>query len=154
MHNFLLVFHSLWRWLVLFSLIIAICKSFVGWRNKSEFTKIDNLIRHNTATIAHVQLLLGIWLYFVSPIVAYFLANFKTAIHLREIRFFGMEHISVMITAIVMLTIGSIKAKRKVDGQSKFKTIFIWFGIAFLLILSSIPWAFSPLISRPYFRWF
>lgn len=73
---------------------------------------------------------------------------------MRQIRFFGMEHITMMMIAITLITIGSAKAKRKTTDEAKFKTMAIWFSIALLLILSSIPWSFSPLTSRPLFRSF
>ena len=150
----LLAIHSLVRWLVLASLIFAIYRTYFGWKHHKKFTKLDDQIRHITATIAQVQLLLGLWLYAISPIVAFFLANFKEAIHLRQVRFFGMEHITVMLSAVIVISIGSIKAKRKTTDNEKFRTIYVWFGIGLLLILSSIPWSFSPLISRPLFRAF
>ncbi|MFN8284236.1 MAG: hypothetical protein U0U67_13540 [Chitinophagales bacterium] len=121
---------------------------------KKPFTAFDNRVRHTTATIAHIQLIIGLWLYGISPVVRYFLANFKEAIHQREIRFFGMEHITVMLVAMVVITIGSAMAKRKPTDLQKFKTMAIWFTFGLLLILSSVPWKFSPLISRPYFRAF
>jgi hypothetical protein len=148
----LLALHSLIRWLVLISLLFSIFRAYRGWLLNKPFSKFDNTVRYTTATIAHIQLIIGLWLYFISPIVHYFLHHFKTAVHERQIRFFGMEHITVMLISIVLITIGSAKAKRKTTDKEKFKTIAIWFSIALLLILSSIPWAFSPLISRPYFR--
>ncbi len=154
MYITLLALHSLTRWLVLVSLLYAIINSYRGWLFNKTWLKSDDIIRHTTATIAHIQLLLGIGLYFVSPIVNYFLHNFGTAVHERVIRFFGMEHITMMLVAITLITIGSVKAKRKTTDRDKFKTMAIWFTIALLIILSSIPWSFSPLISRPNFRWF
>jgi hypothetical protein len=154
MYLTLLTIHSLFRWLVVISLLYAICRSYIGWRFDRGFSKFDNVIRHTTATIAHIQLILGVWLYFVSPVVDYFLHNFKDAVHLREIRFFGMEHSLMMFTAVVIITIGSAKAKRKPTDKEKFKTMAIWFAIALFIILLNIPWKFSPLISRPYFRTF
>jgi hypothetical protein len=74
--------------------------------------------------------------------------------HERQIRFFGMEHITVMILAIVLIIIGSIKTKLQMDDTVKFKTMIIWYSVALLAILTSIPWSFSPLISRPNFRFF
>jgi hypothetical protein len=152
MYTTLLALHSLTRWLVLGSLVFAICWAYRGWLLKKRYLKFDNAVRHTTATVAHVQLVLGVWLYFISPIVAYFLHNFSTAVHERAIRFFGMEHITMMLTGITVITIGSAKAKRKPTDQEKFKTIAIWFTVALLIILSSVPWSFSPLISRPNFR--
>ncbi|HEY0244015.1 MAG TPA: hypothetical protein VGC01_00500 [Mucilaginibacter sp.] len=63
-----------------------------------------------------------------------------------------MEHIIMMLTAIIIITIGSAKAKRKPSAKEKFKTMAIWYTVALLIILSSVPWSFSPLISRPNFR--
>ncbi|MGC4022034.1 MAG: hypothetical protein QM734_08865 [Cyclobacteriaceae bacterium] len=118
----------------------------------SSFSKTDDRIRMITATIAHIQFSLGLWLYFVSPVVDYFLKNFNAAIHMREIRFFGMEHITTMTIAVVILTIGSIKIRRATDDQKKFKTMLIWFSIALAIIFLSIPWSFSPFTSRPLYR--
>jgi len=66
-----------------------------------------------TVIIAYIQLVEGPWLYFTSPIIHYFFHHFKEAITQNEIRFFGMEHSLVMITAIVIIVIGAAKTKRK-----------------------------------------
>lgn len=71
---------------------------------------------------------------------------------MREIRFFGMEHVFMMLAAIIIMTIGSVKVKRQPTDQLKFKTQLIWFSIGLLIIFTSIPWAFSPLIHRPWIR--
>jgi len=81
-----------------------------------------------------------------------FLHHFAEAVHIWEIRFFGIEHSSTMLIAILLITIGSALAKRKPTDREKFKIIAIWFSIALLLILAAIPWEFSPLVSRPYLR--
>ncbi len=148
----LLSLHSLVRWFVLASLVFAIFRAFRGWRGQRAFTKFDDSVRHWTATIAHIQITLGIWLYCISPIIAYFFADFKTAVKNRDVRFFGMEHSLMMLVAIVLITVGSMKAKRQNDDHQKFRTMLIWFGIALLVILSSVPWSFSPLVSRPLWR--
>lgn len=152
MYSTILALHSLVRWFVLVSLLFAIFRAFSGWFSSRKFSRLDNTIRHWTATIAHIQLVFGLVLYFISPIVNYFLHNFSDAVHRREIRFFGMEHSLMMMTAVVVITIGSAKAKRKQTDIEKFKTMALWYGIGLLIILSSIPWAFSPLTSRPSFR--
>jgi hypothetical protein len=152
MYSLLLTIHSLVRWLVLVSLVYALYRAYRGWLGNHAFSQLDNTVRHTTATIAHVQLLLGLWLYLISPLVAYFLANFSTAVHERQVRFFGMEHSSMMLVAVILISIGSSLAKRKPTDQARFKTMAIWFTAGLVLILANIPWAFSPLVSRPYFR--
>lgn len=152
MYSFLLALHSLIRWLVLVSLLYSIFIAWRGWLFKKPFTKADELIRSVTTTIAHTQLVIGVWLYCISPVVSYFLHNFSTAVRERQIRFFGMEHITMMIIAVTVLTIGSSKARRAPDDQQKFKTMATWFTVALVIILTSIPWSFSPLTARPNFR--
>ncbi|MDD2266853.1 hypothetical protein [Sulfuricurvum sp.] len=154
MELILLTLHSWLRWLVLISLIYALYRAYKGWLKGSEFGIFEDRVRHNTTTIAHIQLIAGIWLYLISPITTFFFHHFADAVHVREIRFFGIEHSSTMLIAILLITIGSALAKRKSIDREKFKTIAIWFSIALLLILAAIPWEFSPLVSRPYLRIF
>jgi hypothetical protein len=154
MYNIVLSIHSFFRWLVLISLLYALYRSYTGWFTNSTFSKLDNFTRHTTATIAHIQLILGLSLYFISPLVSYFLHHYTEALHDREMRFFGMEHITMMLIAISIITIGSILAKRKQADKQKFKTMAVWYTIALLVILTSVPWPFSPIVSRPYFRMF
>lgn len=149
-----LTIHSLFRWLVLVSLLTSVGRAWYAYKRGFAFSSADNKLRHYTATICHIQLLLGFWLYFTSPVVSHFLNNFGEAVHQREMRFFGMEHITVMVIAILIITMGSMKAKRKKTDREKFGTMFKWYGIGLILILTSIPWSFSPLTSRPLFRLF
>jgi hypothetical protein len=152
MYATLLALHSLVRWFVLASLVLSVVIGYRGWLTNKPFTKLDGRARSITETFANIQLVIGVWLYFISPIVAYFFANFKDAVHQREIRFFGMEHVTMMLAAMVIIIIGSVKSSKKQIPKAKFKTMAIWFSIALFLILTSIPWQFSPLVSRPYFR--
>jgi hypothetical protein len=140
------------RWLVLISLVYAVYKAYTSYRSNAPFTKTDDAVRHWTATIAHVQLLLGIFVYTQSPIIKYFWGNFGEAIHQRDTSFFGLIHISLMVIAIVVLTIGSALAKRRHTDKEKFRTMFYWFLVALIIIFIAIPWPFSPLASRGYFR--
>jgi hypothetical protein len=97
-------------------------------------------------------LVLGLWLYFISPVISYFLHHFKAAVHQREVRFFGMEHSSMMLLAIIFITIGSAMVKRAKTDAAKFKTATIWHSLALVIIMLNVPWGFSPIVSRPYFR--
>ncbi len=154
MYPIVLTLHSVVRWLVLVSLLFAVYRGFRGWRSGSAFSAFDNSVRHWTATIAHIQLMLGLWLYFISPLTDYFLHHFREAVHERTLRFFGMEHSLMMFVAIVVITIGSAKARRKPTDNGKYKTMTLWYIVGLLLVLTSVPWAFSPLVSRPWIRWF
>ena len=150
MYLTLLTLHSLVRWAVLAGLLLGLFRAYRGWLGRRPFTPFDNTVRHTSATVAHVQLTLGYTLYFISPLVASF--------HLRDAEpepgtlFFGFQHVVLMTLAIVLLTIGSALAKRRASDAAKFRTMALWFTAALLLIFVAIPWPFSPLANRPYFR--
>lgn len=154
MYALFLPLHSLVRWFVLSALLTSVLVAIIGWRTNRSFGPAANRLRHITATIAHIQLLLGLSLYLISPLIRYFREHYASAIHEREIRFFGMEHSMMMTISVVLITVGSISVKRASGDQTKYKRMAIWFGLALILILSSIPWGFGPLISRPFFRHF
>ncbi|MXO05700.1 hypothetical protein [Flavobacterium sp. HBTb2-11-1] len=152
MHQSILICHSFMRWLVLASLIYSIYIACKGYSYKLPFTGKANLIRHWTATIAHIQLLFGILVYVQSPIVKYFWRNFKEGFQNKDTVFFGLIHIVLMLLAVVFITIGSALAKRRLSDEQKFKTMLVWFSIALIIIFIAIPWPFSPLSTRPYLR--
>ncbi len=154
MYSTLLVLHSLTRWFVLAFLLYSIYRAFIGFTQNKTFSKTDNAFRHWTATVAHIQLMIGIILYTRSPIVMHFWSNSKTALQNLDLTFYGLLHIVFMLTAIVVLTIGSALAKRKLTDKEKYKTMLVWFSIALIIIFIVIPWPFSPLSSRPNFRTF
>lgn len=152
MYQTLTFLHSTFRWLVLLSLISSLFIAYKGYFSNKKFSKTDDSVRHWTATIAHVQLILGITLYSQSPIVKYFWNNFSTAKESFDLLFFGLIHIFLMLFSIVLITIGSALTKRKTTDKEKFKTMLIWYTIALIIIFIAIPWPFSPFANRPYFR--
>jgi hypothetical protein len=152
MYSVLLFLHSIFRWLVLVSLVYSIYRAFRGYTLKLVFSKNDNAIRHWTATLAHIQLMIGMVLYFKSPLVQYFWSPAGKAAASKELTFFSLIHLALMLVSIILITIGSAKAKRQLQDQAAFKTIFLWYLVALIFIFIAIPWPFSPLADRPYFR--
>ena len=152
MYSTLLTLHSLFRWFVVISLCYAIYRAYRGYVNKSEFSSLDNKVRHWTATIAHIQLILGILVYIKSPIINYYFSDFKNLVSDWNLTFFGLIHFILMLSAVAIITVGSAKAKRKKTDPEKFKTILVTYAIALLIIFIAIPWPFSPLANRPYIR--
>lgn len=154
MYQTLIVLHSLVRWLVLATLVYALVNACIGYSRQRPFTKADDAIRHWTATMAHIQLILGATLYFNSPVIKAFYASGSASLQSVGSAFFGVIHVLLMFVAIILITIGSALAKRQTVDREKFRTVAVWFSIGLLLILLAIPWPFSPLANRPYFRSF
>lgn len=152
MYSTLIFLHSLTRWLVVISLMYAIYRAYTGLRFRKPFSKTDNAVRHWTATIVHIQLIIGILVYVQSPAVKYFWKHPAEALRSWDVTFYSLVHAMIMLLAIVIVTVGSAKAKRMETDSAKFKTMLLWFLFAFLLIFIVIPWPFSPFSNRPYFR--
>lgn len=152
MYSTLIIYHTYFRWLVLASLLYAIFISYKGYTTKKPFTKTDDMGRHWTATIAQIQLMIGMVLYFNNPMIKYFWTNLNEGIANMNVAFFSLIHITLMFTAIMLITFGSALSKRKPTDKEKFRTILVWFSIALFIIIIAIPWPFSPLAARPYIR--
>ncbi|MFB6453895.1 hypothetical protein ACE38W_01390 [Chitinophaga sp. Hz27] len=152
MYSALVFLHSYIRWMVVLSIAYAIFRAARGYYLRRPFTATDNAVRHWTSTIAHIQLIAGMTVYTQSPVVKYFWQNKSTAVADFSVTFYALLHLILMILAITILTIGSAMAKRKATGHEKFKTMLIWFSIAFIIIFLAVPWPFSPLSSRPLLR--
>ncbi len=152
MYSTLIIYHTYFRWLVLASLLYAIFISYKGYTTQKPFTKTDDMVRHWTATIAQIQLMIGMVLYFNNPMIKYFWTNLNEGIANMNVAFFSLIHITLMFTAIMLITFGSALSKRKPTSEENFRTILVWFSIALFIIIIAIPWPFSPLAARPYIR--
>lgn len=152
MYTTLLSLHSVFRWLIVIGVIYTLYRAYTGLAANKTFTSADANTRKYTVIAAHIQLLLGLALYFLSPMVQYFMSNFSAAVKIKEMRFYGMEHSIVMFLAIVFITIGSAVSKKKDTDLAKFKALAIWFTIALILLLLMVPWPVSPFSMRPWLR--
>lgn len=150
MYQGLLHAHSGMRYLVLILLLFAIVKSFGGWFGKKEFSRTDNLAGLSTMIVMHLQLIVGLILYFLSPAVQIGLQDLSHAMKVPELRFWSVEHIGMMIVAVVLVTLGRVLAKRAVNDFAKHRRIALFFVSGLILIIAAIPWPFSQ-ISRAWF---
>lgn len=149
MYQIVLFIHSWIRWFILLLSIIVIIKSFIGWQKKLVYKKSDNLLSVILVSFYDVQLLLGLLLYFVlSPITSAVLMDFGNAMHNPVLRFWGVEHIFVMILAIVVAHLGRSFAKKARDNKAKFRIQGVYFLLAFILVVSRIPWQDSVRLFR------
>ncbi len=141
MYEILKSAHSGLRWLVLAAIIIAIVNSFGKTKGGITFSPKDKKKALFALIFTHIQLLLGLALYFISPKVVFDGASMKSDV----MRFYLVEHSVMMLLAVVLITIGYSKAKRIAMDGKKFKTIMIYYGLGLILILISIPWPFRGL---------
>lgn len=135
------VIHSYWAYLVLLLLILSTANALIGLISKREYSAKDFRISLSTLITSHIQLLIGIVLYFTNNYVSQF-----SEIGMGEImknsalRSTLVEHPITMVIALALITVGYSKHKKKLTSKPKFKTLSIFYTIALVLILSKIPW--------------
>ncbi len=137
MYNILKHAHSGLRWVLLLLLVLAIYAAYRSWKNGAPVSKLPLF----ALIFTHIQLLLGLGLYFSSPYVSFAEGFMKDPIY----RFYTVEHLSLMLFAIATITIGYSRAKRKPDPAVAGRTTFLYYLIGLVLILVSIPWPFRNL---------
>ncbi len=134
--------HSYLTYLVLLGLLISIGNALGGFSGTKPFTDKDRKLSLLGLIPAHLQWVIGIILYFVSPLGA---ANASGAAMKDSVsRLYILEHPLTMIIAVVLITVGFSRAKRLTEDGKRFKSIAIFYGIALVLILSRIPWNAWP----------
>ncbi|HAZ23478.1 MAG TPA: hypothetical protein DCY95_01310, partial [Algoriphagus sp.] len=104
------------------------------------FTEKDRKIAMVAFILAHTQLLVGLILYFVSP-VGFSLLTSGGAMSDPAARLTALEHPLINIIAIVLISIGYIRAKKLQSDRARFRSVYMMYAIGLVLILSRIPWA-------------
>ena len=140
--DILLNVHSYLAYVVLAVLIVAVANAIIGFRGDKLFTlEKDFRISLFGLILSHLQLLLGLVLYFVS-------ANGFNAIRTLGMgglnsaaRLLALEHPLVNIMAVALITAGWSRHKKFMEARKKFRSIALFYGLGLLLILSRIPWA-------------
>ena len=132
--------HSYWAYLVLAILIFAVINAILGLSKKKQFTDKDLRIGLFALIVSHMQLLIGLAWYFMSPWFSALTEDAGGVMKEKSLRLLAVEHPVMMILAIVFITIGWSKHKKKTTDSAKFKTFAIFYGIGLLLMLSKIPW--------------
>ncbi len=148
MYEGLLHAHSGWRWIVLLLLVLTVIASGMKFLSKDSQwnVRLSKLFKFNLIS-AHIMLLMGLILFFISPKVSFDASMMKDAVR----RFFTMEHSLMMIIAIVLITIGNSRMKRAADTVKKYKAVFIFNLIALILVLAMVPWPFRESLGASWF---
>lgn len=144
MNSILTHAHSGLRWVALILLLLAIVNAFTS----KTYKKKHRMINLFAMVSLHTQLLIGLIQYFVTSTKVQFIEGWMKN---PLLRFYGMEHILLMIIAIVLVTIGHSKSKKGTTPEEKFKPIKLFYLIGLILILAGIPWPFREALGGGWF---
>jgi len=143
MYQFTLYTHSWIRWIVFILALVVVVKSLIGlFSDNQSYKKLDNILAASFVGTMHLQLLIGLILYFfLSPLTSLAMKDMGSAMRDSELRFWAVEHITVMIFAVIFAQVGRSISKKSSDTSVKFRFQSIFFGAALLLMIIGIPWA-------------
>lgn len=143
MYDALQIVHSYWAYLVVLVITLATINALAGFFSKREYAPKDFRISLFGLITTHLQLLIGIIVFFVSPKILWFKEGVSVGDIMGDplLRLYNVEHPFTMILMVVFVTIGYSKHKKKLTSTPKFKMLAIFYTLAWVLMLSRIPWA-------------
>ena len=130
LYSFFKEFHSGFRYIVIVLVLLALIRAFMGWLGKRPYGEGNRKLNLFAMISVHTQFLLGIILFFISPMVQFSKDTMKNPIT----RYFTVEHWVIMLIAIVLITIGHSKSKKAALPEGKHKAIAIFYLIGIVLI--------------------
>ncbi len=140
MYSILQNAHSGWAYLLLLVVFAATINSIIGFFSKRDFGNRDFSLALVGLIVTHIQLLMGLALWALSPYSSTLFTDTKLVMQTPELRLLALEHPLMMIIAVALLTIGYSKHKKKIVSHGKFKMLSIFYTLAFVVILSRLPW--------------
>ncbi len=134
--------HSGWAYLLLLVLGVATINSLIGFFSRKEFGNRDFSLALVALIVTHIQLLMGLALWLFGPYFEILISDFGSLMtpEMRSVRLLALEHPLTMMIAVAVLTVGYSKHKKKIVSRGKFKMLAVFYTIAFVLVLSRVPW--------------
>lgn len=145
LYNVLLHLHSVGRWIILLLLLIAIFNSLVA--GQRPFIRSDARTGLLLVIFTDIMLLIGLALWFFGPRGYNILKGSTMSEVMKDPfnRFFGVEHIAGMVIAVILIHIGKAQGKKRISDKAKHKRTLLFYLLALLIILASIPWPFRQI---------
>jgi hypothetical protein len=132
--------HSYFAYLVITILFLSTLRFLIRYLLSKDYTPVDFRLALVTLITSHTQLLIGLFLYFISPNLSWWNNGFYSVIANPDYRLYLIEHPVINIIAIILITRGYSLHKKKRVSNSKFKTIAIHYLLGLVLLLYFIPW--------------
>ncbi|MBL8995879.1 MAG: hypothetical protein KJZ74_10755 [Gemmatimonadales bacterium] len=139
MHAALLHSHNLLRWVVLVLGALALVRAYQGVSGDRPYAAARRVGVFFVASL-HLQLLLGLALFLVSPMIKLAMTDMRATMSDAATRFFVAEHPTLMVAAVVLMTIGGIVAKNAANDAAKHRKALVFIAITMLMLLFGIPW--------------
>jgi hypothetical protein len=151
-HSIVLFLHSWVRWFVVLSALLLFGRSVAGAFAQRPWSRLDDIVRKVFFSTLHVQIVLGLLLYFVlSPVTPTSLADLRAFMPNKTLRLFAIEHSTGMLLAATSAHLGWTFSNRTTNARARQRRLAIGIGLALVAIALSIPWPWL-LYGRPLVR--
>jgi hypothetical protein len=153
MYNASLAIHSWLRWAVLLVGLLAVVRAFAGRSSGRPWNRADDLVAAIFIGLLDLQMLIGLAMYFgLSPVTSVGMGDMGSAMANTGLRFWTIEHPFGMIVAIALAHIGRARIRKTSDAARRHRTALIFFTLALIIIVLTVPWPGRAIIGRPLFR--
>ncbi|SEM05632.1 hypothetical protein SAMN05216436_101280 [bacterium A37T11] len=136
MYSVIKYFHSGWRYVVMLLIVLAIIRAFADWFGHKSYGEGNRKFNLFAMISAHIQLLLGLVLYFLSPLPQP--GHMGEAMKNAVSRYWTVEHLTMMVIAVVLITIGHSRSKKATEAVAKNKAIAIFYTLAIIVVLIAL----------------
>ena len=146
MYSLLLLLHNWNRWLVLLVLVWTLYLAWQGWLGKAAWSSAESRAGAWLAGLMTLQFVLGLLLY-IQPagIAQAALRDTRVMMEVREFQFFGLEHPTTMLLALIAIHVGWARSRKIMPDARRYHWAALSYTLAALLILSAMPWT-RPLL--------
>lgn len=153
MYDYLIVIHSYFRWVVLLLMVGVVVRAASGWVSARQWQALDGRLGLGMMISVDLQLVVGLLLYGVwSPVARLALSDVGAAMKVAELRFWAVEHTSLMLLGVALVHVGRIAARRAANHRVRHRRLCLWISAALIALLAGIPWPFLVGIARPWVR--
>lgn len=141
MYPVILQIHQYLSWLVLLTALYALFRAFRGILFKKQWFSADRRAGLYLTIVIDLQVLAGILLYgWFSPVTKGVFTDFASVMAEPSRRFYSMEHITMMLIALLAVHIGRSRARKAQFASRKHRLSAVWFTLAVIMVLAGIPW--------------
>ena len=145
MYTALLTVHSWLRWVVLLAAVLVLIRAIVGVTQRRPWTPADDSVTKWFGISLDVQMVIGLIIYFfLSPFTMSAWSDIGAAMRDATTRFIVIEHQFGMIVAVALAHIGRARIRKNLEGARRHRLALIFFGLAVVIIVASIPWPGRP----------
>jgi hypothetical protein len=148
-----LAIHSVLRWAVLLTGLLAVARACAGWPGRRSWTPSDDRAGIWFVGALDLQFTVGLLLYVaLSPLTQHATENMAATMQDPTLRYWAVEHPVGMVVALVLAHVGRVRIRKATTDDTRHRIAAVFFGIALLVILASTPWPGMP-NARPLFPW-